>query len=299
MAKQTTSTNPMIMRKAHGTTIPALGFGTWQLKGDECQRSVHAALETGYRHIDTAQAYENEAEIGRVLNESGIPREELFLTTKIWREQLDAVSLQTSFEQSLDRLQTDYVDLLLIHWDNDEIPMDETLQAMNDLQDEGRVKQIGVSNFTVPRLHAAIEASRSPIFTNQIEYHPFLGQADIRAYCLSKHILLTAYCPIARGEVMKNEEISKIAEEHGKSPAQVTLRWLLQQEQVVAIPKSSDPQHIRSNFDIFDFSLSAEEMNQIYRLERNQRIIDPDFAPDWDKEKRGKMGTEEKMGTEK
>ena len=275
----------MLYREAHGTCIPALGFGTYQLKDEEGRRSVAEALEIGYRHIDTAQDYGNEHDIGAVVAASGISRSELFITTKVWWERLDHHGVKQSFQRSLDSLQTDYIDLLLIHWDNDAIPLTETLAVMNHLQDQGRVHQIGVSNFTVPRLKADLERSRTPIFTNQIEYHPFLGQAEIRAYCLSKHILTTAYCPVARGEVLRDPVLQRLGHKHGKSPAQVTLRWLLQQEQVLAIPRSSDPRHIRSNFDVFDFTLSCEDMNLIYALERNQRKIDPDFAPDWEAEK--------------
>lgn len=271
----------MIYRHKNDDTVPALGIGTWQLKGDACRKALAEALSVGYRHIDTAQAYGNEAEVGEALAGSGIPREELFLTTKVWREHLDERGVKDSFDASLERLGLDYVDLLLIHWDDDSVPMEETLSAMDDLRDRGKVKHVGVSNFTVPKLQQARKASRSPIFANQIEYHPFLGQNPIRAYCREHDILVTAYCPIARGEVTDNTVLREIADTHGKSNVQVTLRWLLQQDQVMAIPKSEDPSHIRDNFDIFDFELSSVEMDRIFALDRNERLIDPEFAPDW------------------
>lgn len=271
----------MIYRKQNHDTVPALGFGTWQLKGDACREALGEALKVGFRHIDTAQVYGNEREVGEALAASGVPREELFVTTKVWREHLDEQGVKDSFEESLERLGMDYVDVLLIHWDDKEVPMDETLSAMNDLQDRGTVKHVGVSNFTVPKLDKAREVSRTPIFANQIEYHPFLGQKPIRAYCQENDILVTAYCPIARGEVTENAILREIADTHGKSPVQVTLRWLLQQDQVLAIPKSEDFSHIRDNFGIFDFELASAEMDRIFAMDRNERLIDPDFAPDW------------------
>ncbi len=275
------SIEKMIYREKGGDTVPALGFGTWQMKGEECQKALNEALSAGFRHIDTAQAYRNEEDIGRTLVASGIQRDELFITTKVWWEHLDEAGVKESFAESLDKLQTDYVDLLLIHWDDDSVPMDETLSAMNDLQDRGQVKHVGVSNFTVPRLEKAREVSRSPIFANQIEYHPFLGEKPIRDYCRKHGILVTAYCPIARGEVAEDRTLREIADVNGKTPVQVALRWLLQQEQVIAIPKSSEPQHIRANIDVFDFELTRGEMERIFALDRDERLIDPEFAPDW------------------
>jgi 2,5-diketo-D-gluconate reductase B len=271
----------MIYREKDGDSVPALGFGTWQMKGEECRKALSEALSAGFRHIDTAQAYRNEQDIGSALTSSGIPRDELFITTKVWWEYLDEAGVKKSFAESLDKLQTDHVDLLLIHWDNDSVPMDETLSAMNDLQDRGQVKHVGVSNFTVPRLEKACEVSRSPIFANQIEYHPFLGEKPIRHYCLEHGILVTAYCPIARGEVLEDRTLCEIAEAKEKTPVQVALRWLLQQEQVIAIPKSGEPSHIRDNIDVFDFELTRDEMDRIFALDRDERLIDPEFAPDW------------------
>lgn len=271
----------MIYREQNDDTVPALGFGTWQMQGEDCSKALNAALSAGFRHIDTAQAYKNEQDIGRTLASSGIPREELFITTKVWWEHLDEAGVKQSFAGSLDSLQTTYVDLLLIHWDDDSVPMDETLSAMNDLKDRGQVKHVGVSNFTVPKLEQARKLSRSPIFANQIEYHPFLGEKPIRKFCREHGIPITAYCPVARGEVTDDPTLKEIGETHGKTAIQVTLRWLLQQDQVMAIPKSTTPAHIRDNIGIFDFELSSEEMDRIFALDRNERLIDPEFAPDW------------------
>jgi len=277
----TQCTDGMIYRERDADTVPALGFGTWQLKGDECREALNEALAAGYRHVDTAQAYENEGEIGETLEASGVPREDVFLTTKIWVENLDREGVHRSFEESLRKLRTPYVDLLLIHWDNEDVPMEETLEAMNILRDAGKVKHVGVSNFTVPKLEKAVACSKAPLFADQIEYHPFLAERPIRAFCREHGILVTAYCPIARGEVMENSILKEIGDTYGKSPAQITLRWLLQQDDVIAIPKSGTPEHIRQNFDVFDFELVQAEMDRISALDRNERIIDPDFAPDW------------------
>jgi len=276
-----TSIDGMIYRQKDGDTVPALGFGTWQMQGEECRKAVDEALSAGYRHIDTARAYANEGDIGNALSSAGVPREELFITTKVWWEHLDEAGVKRSFAESLDKLEMDYVDLLLIHWDDATVPMDETLAAMNDLKERGEVKHVGVSNFTVPKLEQARKVSRSPIFANQIEYHPFLAQKPIRSYCLEHGILITAYCPVARGEVSDNPTLHEIGQTHGKTPIQVTLRWLLQQDQVMAIPKSGTPSHIRDNIDVFDFALSSAEMDRIFTLDRDERLIDPDIAPDW------------------
>lgn len=277
----TLTNESMIHRNHNGDKVPGLGFGTWQLKDAECRNAIETALDAGYRHIDTAQAYENENEVGETLATSGIPREEIFLTTKVWHEQLTEVGVKKSFQESLKKLKVEYVDLLLIHWDNEDVPMQQTISAMNDLEVEGTVKHIGVSNFTVPKLEEAAKASSSPLFANQIEYHPFLTQDPIRSWCLEQGVLVTAYCPIARGKVMEEPVLKEIGEAHGKSPVQVTLRWMLQQPKLLAIPKSADPDHIRANIDIFDFTLSPGEMDRIFDLERGERLIDPSFAPDW------------------
>lgn len=262
--------------------VPALGFGTFEITGSQCTEMVRYALEVGYRHIDTAQVYGNEAEVGKALSESGIDREEIFLTTKVWMDELAYADAKRSTESSLQRLNTDYVDLLLIHWPNDAVPMEESLKALTELRAEGKTRYIGVSNFTVALLKEAIEVHGADLLCNQVEYHPFLSQRPVLEYLYAQGMMLTAYSPLARGEVIRDSTLKRIGQNYGKSPAQVVLRWLLQQDAVAAIPKASSKDHCRSNFQIFDFSLSAEDMAVIGKLTGNRRTIDPGWAPEWD-----------------
>jgi diketogulonate reductase-like aldo/keto reductase len=271
----------MIDRHHHNDTLPALGFGTWQLRGDECRRAVNLALETGYRHIDTARMYGNEKAIGDSITASGVNRDDLFLTTKVWRDNLRRQQVVDALNQSLDDLQTDYVNLTLIHWPNGDVPLEETLEALNELRREGKTRHIGVSNFSAALMRGAREISEAPIFCNQVEFHPYLGEKPIREACIAEDILLTAYSPIARGRVLQDSILQEIAGTHGKSPVQITLRWILQLGGTLAIPKAATPEHIRANFDLFDFELADVEMERINALDRNERFIDPDFAPDW------------------
>jgi len=261
---------------------PALGFGTWELTGENGIDCIKTAIATGYRHIDTARMYENEKEVGQAIAESGIKREDIFLTTKIFLGSLDAKSIHQEFNNSLELLNTEYVDLLLIHWPSTEEPLTETLQTMNELHSEGRTKHIGVSNFTISWLKKAIEISKSPIFCNQVEYHPFLNQDKLLNFCRDQDIPVVAYSPLGNGKVPTSEELSEIGEKYNKNAAQVALRWLLQQEQVGAIPRSGNPEHIKSNFEIFDFELSDKDMENISQLRTNEHLINPDFAPAWD-----------------
>lgn len=265
-----------------GARVPALGFGTFEITGSQCTEMVRYALEVGYRHIDTAQVYENEAEVGKALSESGIDRGDIFLTTKVWMDKLAYADVKRSTEQSLQRLNTDYVDLLLIHWPNDAVPMEESLKALAELRAEGKTRHIGVSNFTVALLKEAIEVHGADLLCNQVEYHPFLSQKPVLDYLYAQNMMLTAYSPLARGEVVKDSTLKRIGQNYGKSPAQVALRWLLQQDAVAAIPKAASQEHCRNNFQIFDFSLSDEDMAAIGKLTGNRRTIDPGWAPEWD-----------------
>ncbi len=264
-----------------GERVPALGLGTWQLQGEACVEAVRDALGIGYRHVDTAQAYGNESAVGRGLREAGVPRQEIFLTTKVWLENLERDDARESTRRSLERLGTDRVDLLLIHWPSDDLGLDEPLAALEEMRDEGMARHIGVSNFPASLLARALE--RADLFAVQVEYHPFLSQDELLALARRHDLLLTAYSPIARGAVLDDPTLAEIGRRHGKDAAQVTLRWLVQQERVAAIPKASDGRHRRNNFDIFDFSLSAEEMEEISGLARGERLIDPSFAPDWER----------------
>lgn len=272
-----------VLRTADGT-MPALGFGTWDLRGDTCRMAVGCALETGYRHIDTAEMYDNEEAIGDALQESDVPREDVFLVTKVWHDHLDASGVRRALRGSLEKLQTDYVDLLLIHWPTSTgVPPAETLGAMGELRDEGSTRHVGVSNFTVALLEEAQGASPAPIFCNQVEYHPYLSQDPVLEWCRENDTLLIAYCPLARGRVFEDRVLQEIAEAHGKTPGQVTVRWHLQQRNAGAIPRSSSPDHIRENFDVFDFELSEREMYRIFDLQRGERYLGGmSVAPDWD-----------------
>ncbi|MBX0296721.1 aldo/keto reductase [Haloarcula nitratireducens] len=205
--------------------------------------------------------------MGKALADATVDRDELFVTTKVWRTNLEYDDFLQSARRSLEKLGLETVDLLLIHWPSRSVPLDETIEAMNELQSAGDVAHIGVSNFSVDQLERARELSDTPILTNQVEYNPYTDQADVLEYCLENEIILTAYSPLAKGKVSDDETLAKIAERHGKTPAQVALRWLLQQERVAAIPKASSPEHLQANLDVFDFELTDEEMTEIFDLQ--------------------------------
>lgn len=266
-----------------GVEIPSLGFGTWQLKADEAHHCVLEALNSGYRHIDTAQAYQNEEYVGRGLRDAGLPRDDYFLTTKIWMSEFRDGDLQRSAKSSLKRLDVDHLDLLLLHWPDPQIPMSETIGALNQAREEGLTQHIGVSNFNTAQLDEAIKLSEAPILVNQVEYHPFIDQTPMLEACKSHGSALTAYCPLAQGKVFDDPVIKEIAKKHGKTEAQVTLRWFVQQEGVIAIPRSSNTAHIKSNNDIHDFNLDFDDMSAIHELRRqHERLINPGWAPQWD-----------------
>ncbi len=272
----------MIYRDIQGTRVPALGFGTWQLEGDACREGVEHALALGYRHIDTAQGYDNEEQVGAALAASGVPRDEIFLVTKLAPEFFRAEDAIRTSKESLDKLGVDAVDLLLLHWPNPDVPVEETLGALRVLQDEGRVRHLGVSNFPPGPTRRANDAQR--IFANQVEYHPFLHQRKLRALAEELDLLLTAYSPLAKGAVLDDPVLQEIGGTHGKTAVQVTLRWLLQQDRVAAIPKASSAAHREANLEVFDFELSPAEMTRIHELEREERLIDPAGGPAWERD---------------
>jgi 2,5-diketo-D-gluconate reductase B len=249
---------------AAGERIPALGLGTYRLHGQECERVVREAVEMGYRHVDTAEFYDNQRAVGRGLEAASVPREQVWLTTKVWRSNLRREDALHSARTSVERLGVDAVDLLLIHWPNDRVPIEETIGAMNDLQSEGLVRHVGVSNFSVDQLREAAAASVTPIVADQVRYNPDTRVDDLLAYCLDEGVLLTAYTPLAKGGIADDGPLAEIGQRHGKTAAQVALRWLLQQEVVSAIPKASSREHLRENLDVFDFELSAAEMRRIF-----------------------------------
>jgi diketogulonate reductase-like aldo/keto reductase len=260
--------------------IPKLGLGTWQSTDETCVESVRHALDIGYRHIDTAQVYENEEQVGKAMNESSVDRDDIFLTTKIWHTKADSDGVKSSTEESLRKLDTDYVDLLLLHWPNDDVRLEQTLAAMGELKDGGKAKLIGVSNFPSDQLRRALEIA--PIATNQVEYHPYLNQDHLLVHARDNGFALTAYSPLARGKVLEDDTLVEIGDRYGKSAAQVALRWHMQQRAVVAIPKANSARHREANLDIFDFELTNDEMDAIHPTTNDKdRIIDPSFAPEW------------------
>ena len=264
-----------------GEHVPVIGLGTWQLQGQECRTAVEQALDIGYRHIDTAQMYGNEEEIGTVLRSTPIDRGELWVTTKLANDNHARDDVIASTEESLRKLGTDFVDLLLIHWPVRFESIGETLEAMLRLRDDGKIRHLGVSNFP-PSLFDK-SAEQAPLFCNQVEYHPFLSQHKVIEAARRHDAMVTAYSPLARGDVFSDESVlDEIAEAKGKTAAQVALRWLIDQDNVSAIPKSTSREHIQANIDIFDFALSEDERARIDGLERGERIIDPPFAPDWE-----------------
>ncbi|WP_099866557.1 aldo/keto reductase [Pararhizobium haloflavum] len=270
---------------AHGAEIPVLGLGTWTLKGDDCVAMVDAAIKAGYRHIDTAIMYDNEGAVGEGIRSSGAGRDSLFLTSKVWYTDIGPGDLQRAAEASLRRLDVDTLDLLLIHWPNPDIPLAQSIKALNEVRKSGMTRHIGVSNFTTSLLDEAWAATDAPLVCNQVEYHPLLDQSKVHAACRSHGMAMTSYCPLGRGgDVFEAEPVRAAAAAHGKTPAQIVLRWHIQQDGVAAIPRTSKPERLAENAAIFDFALGAEEMDAISALKsRNQRICDYDFSPEWDR----------------
>lgn len=260
--------------------IPIVGLGTWTLKGKECARLVEQAIVAGYRHIDTAQLYDNETEVGEGVRASGL-REQVFLTTKVRPENLHAKDLERTAKESVARIGVKQVDLLLIHWPNAEIPLAETISALNKVKKDGLTKHIGVSNFNVALIEQAAKLSETRLVCNQVEYHPFLDQTKVVAACKKHDMAVVAYSPIARGGAQGDQVIARIAKAHGKSPAQISLRWLVQQG-VVVIPRTSKPERLKENIALFDFELTAAEMKEIAGLARGGRIVNWTYAPKWD-----------------
>ncbi|QLK26499.1 aldo/keto reductase [Natrinema zhouii] len=261
----TTSTSGTVI--AQGAEIPVFGLGTAGMTGDDCQRAVETALAVGYRHIDTAQLYDNEAAVGRGVAESDVDREDVFVVTKVHPDNAARADVHESTQQSLERLELQTVDLLLLHGPSDEAPLEETIGAMNELQHDGLVEHVGISNFGIEGLEDAIEQSETPIVTNQVKYHPYHQPDDLIAYCVENEILLTAYSPLAEGAVVGDDRLESIGEPHDKSAAQVALRWLIQHPYVAAIPKAASREHIEANADVFDFELSPEEMRAVFDLD--------------------------------
>jgi 2,5-diketo-D-gluconate reductase B len=263
-----------------GTDIPRLGYGTWQVEGKDASDGVRDALEIGYRHIDTARAYGNERELGEGIAASGVDRDEIFLTTKIWLDEFEPDDLKAAAEDSLRNLRTDYVDLLLLHWPNADVPMERSLTAMRELQEAGKIRHAGVSNFPAGMLARALQIT--PLLADQVEYHPFLSQDRLLALVAEHDLTLTAYSPLAHGKVVGHPELTAIGEQHGKSAGQVALRWLLDQPYVTVLPKASSHERRVENLQVFDFHLTDADRERIAALPKDVRTGNPGWAPDWD-----------------
>jgi diketogulonate reductase-like aldo/keto reductase len=260
--------------------MPMLGMGTWENDDhDQCAESVETALEMGYRHIDTAQAYRNEEAVGEGIAAADVDREDIFLATKVWISKLSHEDVLRSTENSLDKLGVDYVDLLYVHWPADQYDPDGTLSAFDELYDEGLTRNVGVSNFEPEHIDRASQELDAPVFANQVEMHPFLQQEELRAYAADNDIELVAYSPLARGDVMDDPTLGEIAEKHGVSEAQVSLAWL-REKGVTAIPKATGEAHIQDNFESLALELDDEDVAAIDDLDRGERQVHPDFAPD-------------------
>ena len=280
------STKTYNMRTAGKANIPVLGLGTWQSTGQDCVAVVKKALEMGYEHIDTAQAYDNEKEVGQGIKQSGVARDKFFLTTKIFPDDMkfQPEKLAEAAKRSLENLDTDYVDLLLLHWPDDRVPLSETIPALCELQKQGLTRHIGVSNFNIADIIEAEKYADVPIVVNQVEFHPFIKQNTLQTFLNNHHILLEAYSPLARGDVFDNDIIKEIADKHKVTPAQISLAWILSDKHRVAIPKTSNPDHLQGNLEAIKVELSADELDKLGSLARSdgRKIEHPDYSPVWD-----------------
>jgi 2,5-diketo-D-gluconate reductase B len=268
--------------EANGAKIPAIGLGTWELRGRTCARLVEQALRLGYRHVDTAQAYENEREVGEGLRGSGVKRDEVFITTKVWTSHFTPNDLERSAKDSLVRLRLTEVDLLLLHWPNPQVPLSETLGALARVKQLGLARHIGVSNFTVALIEEAVAACPEPLVCDQVEYHPYLDQTKVREACARHGMAVVAYSPVAKGRIKNDQALLRIGDRYRRTAAQVCLRWLVQQN-VAAIPRTSKLERLSANLEIFDFELSDQDMREISGMgSPGGRLTDFAFAPKWD-----------------
>lgn len=269
---------------AHGAAIPVLGFGTFRMEAPDVLRMVPAALKLGFRHVDTAQIYRNEAAVGEAIAGSGVARGDVFLTTKVWIDHFAPDRFAASVDESLAKLKTDHVDLLLLHWPNGSVPLADQIGALNAVREAGRTRHIGVSNYTIALLAQARALSAAPLVTNQVEDHPYLDQGRLLAAMREAGMALTAYYAMADGKVFADPLLAEIAARHQRSIAQIVLRWLVQQEGVVALSKTVSEERARDNAAIFDFALDEAEMAAIHGLaEPNGRVLKPEgLSPVWD-----------------
>jgi diketogulonate reductase-like aldo/keto reductase len=268
--------------EAHGARIPVLGFGTMTLKEDQCIELVGAALQLGYRHLDTAQMYGNEREVGQGLRSSGLKREDVFLTTKVWFNRLGLGDFERSVDESLEKLGLPWVDLLMIHWPNAQVPLAESIASLCKIKKEGLAKHIGVANFNIAMIEEATSLASEPLAVLQIEAHPYLDQTKVIAVARRHGMAVVGYCPLARGKVPSDETLQKIGRAHGKTASQVALRCL-EQHGIIPIPRTSKRERLAENLGSLDFMLSDAELAEIDKLKRpDGRIVSPPQAPKWD-----------------
>ena len=273
----------MEMITSHGLRMPKLGLGTWRMKGDECREAVERALSLGYRHIDTAEMYDNEEAVGAALAGARQPCADIHVTTKVWWANLAPDAMRRSIETSLRKLQTDYVDLYMIHWPAPDMDLAATLGTLVKLKEEGLARAIGVCNFTTALLRQAVDEIGAPLAANQVEYHVLLSQDPVLTYLRSKNMALTAYCPVAQGKLADHEELGVIARKHGATAVQVALKWLLDQPGVAAIPKAGRRESQVANLEAMKIELDDSDRAAIAALPKMQRMVNPGFAPAWDK----------------
>ena len=268
--------------QTQGIRLPRLGLGTYRMQGDVCRSAVETALGLGYRHIDTAEMYANEEAIGPAIAASGIARQDLHVTTKVWNENLVPDAMRKAFDTSLKKLKLDHVDLYLVHWPAKNMNLPAMFETLMKLKEEGRTRAIGVANFNIALLKTVVEEIKAPIACNQIEYHVLLDQTPIRKYMVAKSIPLVAYCPLAQGRAASNETLIAIGSKHNASAAQVALKWLLDQDGVAAIPKASRTESQQANLGALNVKLDDDDRKAIAGLPKNQRFVNPGFAPAWD-----------------
>jgi 2,5-diketo-D-gluconate reductase B len=268
--------------QTQGISLPRLGLGTFRMPGEVCRAAVESALGLGYRHIDTAEMYANEEAIGAAIAASGVARKDLHVTTKVWNENLAPDAMRKAFDTSLKKLRLDHLDLYLVHWPAPVMNLPVMFETLMKLKDEGRTRAIGVANFNIAMLKTVVEQIKAPIACNQIEYHVMLDQTPIRKYMRAKSIPLVAYCPLAQGRAASDETLMAIGRKHGASAAQVALKWLLDQDDVAAIPKASRRESQKANLDALHVGLDDEDMQAIAALPKNKRFVNPGFAPAWD-----------------
>ncbi|MGB6433075.1 MAG: aldo/keto reductase [Bradyrhizobium sp.] len=268
--------------QTQGIGLPRLGLGTFRMQGDTCRTAVESALALGYRHLDTAEMYGNEEAVGAAIAASKIARRDLHVTTKVWNENLAPDAIRRAFDTSLKKLRLDQLDLYLVHWPAPKMNLPAMFETLMKLKQEGRARAIGVANFNIALLKKVVEEIKAPIACNQVEYHVMLDQTPLRKYLAAKSIPLVAYCPLAQGRAASNETLMAIGKKHGASAAQVALKWLLDQDGVAAIPKASRAESQRANLEALNIGLDDEDRQAIAGLPKDQRYVNPGFAPAWD-----------------